>query len=351
MIRATQQMSVFQQPAVSEPSSMNLSHILTAGFPLWVLAASIAALVHPPLFTWFSGPLIPAGLGIIMLGMGITLTLDDFRRIARFPGRVLAGVALQYTVMPLLGWSIAGLFGLPAPFAVGLILVACCPGGTASNVIAYLARADVPLSVTMTSVSTVLAAAATPLCTAWYAGSRVDVPVAGLFLSALQVILLPVAAGVLMNRHLPRLTARVLPAAPVTAVVFITLIVASIIGAGRDEIIHAGWRLLAAIFTLHAAGFAVGYGAVFMLSRDAQAARTISIEVGMQNSGLGVVLARSNFANPAVAIPSAISSLFHSLIASLLAAWWRRSAPAGALSAPPQKDAAQEQGASLPRDA
>jgi BASS family bile acid:Na+ symporter len=313
---------------------MKITHALTAGFPLWVLAASVVALVHPPVFTWFTGPLITAGLGIIMLGMGLTLTVDDFSRVARFPGRVLTGVLLQFTVMPFLGWSIAMALDLPTPFAVGLILVSSCPGGTASNVIAYLARADVPLSVTMTSVSTLMAIAMTPFLASFLAGSRVDVPALGLFLSTVQVILLPVIAGVLLNRYLPRFTARLLPAAPVVAVVFITLIVASIIGAGREEILAAGWRLIAAVFALHSMGFLLGYAASRIVTREVISARTISIEVGMQNSGLGVVLARSNFTNPAVAIPSAISSLFHSLIASLLAAWWRRTVSPAADSAP-----------------
>lgn len=305
---------------------MKILDYITRGFPAWVLIASVISLAYPPSFTWFSGNLITIGLGIIMLGMGVTLTVDDFRRVVKFPGRVLAGVCLQFGVMPLLGWSIASIFDLPTPLAVGLILVASCPGGTASNVISYLAKADVPLSVTMTSVSTMLAIVATPFFTALLAGSRVDVPAFGLFISTVQVILLPVTAGVLMNRYLPRFTRGVLPAMPLVAVIFITLIVASIIGAGRDHILEAGWKLIAAVFSLHAGGFLVGFSVSFVLTRDVITARTISIEVGMQNSGLGVVLARSNFANPVIAIPSAISSLFHSLIASLLAALWKRTA-------------------------
>lgn len=305
---------------------MKILDYITRGFPAWVLIASVISLAYPPSFTWFSGNLITIGLGIIMLGMGVTLTVDDFRRVVKFPGRVLAGVCLQFGVMPLLGWSIASIFDLPTPLAVGLILVASCPGGTASNVISYLAKADVPLSVTMTSVSTMLAIVATPFFTALLAGSRVDVPAFGLFISTVQVILLPVTAGVLMNRYLPRFTRAVLPAMPLVAVIFITLIVASIIGAGRDHILEAGWTLIAAVFSLHAGGFLVGFSISFILTRDVITARTISIEVGMQNSGLGVVLARNNFANPVTAIPSAISSLFHSLIASLLAALWKRSA-------------------------
>lgn len=304
---------------------MKLLTALTNAFPLWVLAGSIAALVHPPWFTWFSGPLIPIGLAVIMLGMGVTLELEDFRRVVKRPLLVALGVVLQYTVMPLVGWAVAQVFDLPTPFAVGLILVACCPGGTASNVVSFLARADVPLSVTMTAVSTLLAVIMTPALTLLLAGNRIDVPARGLLVSTVQVVILPVLVGVLLKRYAPRLGGAILPAAPLAAVVTITLIVASVIGAGRREILAAGLSLAAAVFALHAGGFVFGYVLGRAAGSDVVAARTISIEVGMQNSGLGVVLARQNFANPLVAIPSAISSLLHSLIASALAGVWRRS--------------------------
>jgi bile acid:Na+ symporter, BASS family len=299
---------------------------LVNAFPLWALAASLLALAYPPLFTWFSGPLITIGLAVIMLGMGLTLEPRDIVRVAGHKRLILLGVTLQYTAMPLLGWLAALAWDLPTPFAVGLILVACCPGGTASNVVSYLARADVPLSVTMTAVSTALAALMTPVLTALLAGSRIDVPAWGLFFSTVQVVILPIAAGLAMKRWLPRVTCAVLPVAPLVAVLTITLIVASIIGAGRDEILAAGPTLAGAVFTLHSGGFVLGYTLSRVLRADVPAARTISIEVGMQNSGLGVVLATQNFASPLFAIPSAISSLFHSLIASALAGLWRRRA-------------------------
>jgi BASS family bile acid:Na+ symporter len=305
---------------------MSLLATLTNAFPAWVLLASVAAIVQPALFTWFTGPLIPLGLAVIMLGMGLTLEPEDFRRVATRPALVLTGVVLQYTVMPGLGWAAATLLSLPTPYAVGLILVACCPGGTASNVISYLARADVPLSVTMTTVSTLAAVVATPALTALLAGSRIDVPALGLLVSTVQVVVLPVVAGLLLKRYAAGLTRRILPAAPLAAVIMITLIVASIIGAGRTEIVAAGPRLIAGVVFLHAGGFLLGYVLSWIIARERIAARTISIEVGMQNSGLGVVLARQNFASPLFAIPSAISSLCHSLLASMLAAVWRRSA-------------------------
>lgn len=296
---------------------------LTNAFPLWVLLGAILALADPNLFTWFSGPLIPFGLGVIMLGMGLTLRLKDFEEVVRYPQWVFLGVLLQYTVMPALGWGLGYLFHLSTPFAVGLVLVACCPGGTASNVVTYLAKADVPLSVTMTAVSTFIAVVTTPLLTALLAGSRIDVNAWGLFLSTVQVVILPITIGILMNQYLHKATERIAWFSPLIAVIFIVLIVASIIGSGKEEILKSGGSLVAAVFLLHALGFFFGYLASRLLIRKKLPSRTIAIEVGMQNSGLGVVLARQNFVNPLVAIPSAISSVFHSLIGSFLAAVWR----------------------------
>ena len=306
---------------------MKLLAALTNAFPLWVLAATVLALVRPGLFTWFSGPLIPLGLGIIMLSMGMTLGFDDFRRISRERRLVLPGIALQYTLMPALGWGLGVLFDLPAPLAAGLILVSCCPGGTASNVISFLARADVALSVTMTAGPTLLAVGMTPTLTALLAGQRVDVPTADLLLDTVQVVIVPVVAGALLKWRFPDASRRVLPAAPLVAVIAITLIVGSVLGAGRQQVIDAGLRLLLAVVCLHAGGFALGYLAGRLLLGRELAARTVAIEVGMQNSGLGVVLAQQNFANPLVALPSALSALFHSLVGSLAAAIWRAAPP------------------------
>jgi len=291
-------------------------------FPLWVLAASLLALVHPPLFTWFRGPCITGGLGVIMLAMGLSLELADFGRVAATPKPVIAGVVLQYTVMPALGTVLATGFDLPKELAVGLILVACCPGGTASNVVTYLAGANVALSVTMTALSTVAAIGLTPWLTTWLVGSRIPVDPWGLLASTVTVIVLPIAGGLALRHGAPKLCARLVPVAPIAAVLLISMIVASIVGEGRDAIFEAGPRLLASVVCLHAAGFSLGYALArcFVSEQDA---RTISIEVGMQNSGLGVVLARQNFANPWVAIPAALSSLVHSLLGSLLAGVWR----------------------------
>ena len=225
--------------------------------------------------------------------------------------------------MPALGWSLAWIFSLPTPFAIGLILVSCCPGGTASNVISFLARADVALSVAMTAVSTLLAVVMTPALTEVLAGSRVDVPATGLLINTVQVVLLPVGGGVFIRWQFPAASHRLVPVAPLAAVIAITLIVGSIIGSGQQQVLEAGPRLVAAVLALHLGGFIFGYVLGRLVLRQELAARTVSIEVGMQNSGLGVVLAQQNFANPLVALPCAISAVLHSLVGSAMAALWR----------------------------
>lgn len=310
-------------------------------FPLWVTVGGALALAYPPAFTWFL-PYIKPGLAVIMLGMGVTLTTDDFRRVARAPRPVWIGVALQYTVMPLLGFAIGRLFGLPTPFAVGLVLVCCCPGGTASNVIAYLAHADVALSVSMTAVSTLLAALLTPALSTLLIGDAVPVDAWGLFESTATVVLFPVTLGLALRTWLPKATERLLPVAPVLAVVAIVLIVGAILGMQRGAIIEAGPALVGAVVLAHALGFGLAYLAAYFLSPAAiedraGAARTISIEVGMQNSGLGAALAREHFADPLTAIPSAISAMTHCILGSALAAVWSRR-PTAAIRDQPTPD-------------
>lgn len=296
---------------------------LTHAFPLWVVAGGALALVQPALFTWFNGPWIVWGLAVIMLGMGVTLTVDDFRGVLRQPRPVVFGFIAQYTIMPFLGWGIGRLLQLDTPFAVGLILVACCPGGTASNVVTFIARADVALSVVMTAVSTFAAVIMTPLLTSWLVGARVEVDAAGLFWSTFQVVIIPVALGVVVNRWFPRAVGLVLPVAPLVSVLTIALICASIIGQNAAAIRSGAGTLLVAVALLHAGGFTLGYVLTRAFGWNARTARTVSIEVGMQNSGLGVVLARRHFSDPLTAVPCAISSVFHSVIGSAIAAWWR----------------------------
>lgn len=299
-----------------------LSHLINA-FPFWVLAFSVTALIYPPGFTWFKGPLIVGALAVIMLGMGLTLTFDDFRRMANNPRPVVFGFFAQFMIMPLLGWAIAMLLKLDTPFAVGLILVACCPGGTASNLVAFLARGDVALSVVMTTCTTMAAIVMTPFLTHLLAGKLVHVDAWGLLWSTAQVVLLPVAAGVILNQLFPRAIAKVTAAAPLASVLACAMIIGSIVGQSSDAIRTSGGKLILGVFLLHAGGFALGYLFSRIVRYSPKVARTISIEVGMQNSGLGVVLARSHFPDPLTAVPGAISAVCHSVLGSLLAGFWR----------------------------
>ena len=294
-------------------------------FPVWVVVGGALALMRPNWFAWFSGDWITWGLAVIMLGMGITLSVDDFKAVLKKPRAVAAGFVAQYLIMPLLGFGAARLFQLETSLAVGLILVACCPGGTASNLVTYIARANVALSVLMTMCSTFAATLLTPLLTEWLAGTYVPVDAWALFLDTVKVVLVPVLAGLALHHLAPRAVKLVLPVAPLVAVITIALICASIMGQRAEDIKASAAPLLGAVCLLHVGGFALGWLFARLLGYDAPIHRAISIEVGMQNSGLGVVLAQNNFPDlPAAATPGAISAVMHSVIGSLLAAWWRR---------------------------
>lgn len=258
-----------------------------------------------------------------MLGMGLTLRLEDFRRVTQVPKWVLTGLFLQFTVMPFLGWLLGKVFDLPPFFAVGLILVSSCPGGTASNVIVFLSRSNLALSVTMTALSTMAAIVMTPLLTSTLSGNEINVDALGLFFSTLKVVLVPVVLGVFLNSQLTYYTQKIQFYSPSVAVILVTLIVASIIGQGKEIILDSGVSLISSIMILHLIGFVLGYFLSKLLLKDESISRTISVEVGMQNSGLGVVLAKENFVNPAVAIPAAISSLVHSLYGSIFVALFK----------------------------
>ena len=316
---------------------------ITNLFAVWTVLGVAWAWFAPDQFAWVTDgsirplgqPLISVMLGLIMLGMGLTLTLDDFRRVATMPRAVLAGVVLQFTVMPLTGAGLAALFGLANGLAVGLILVACCPGGTASNVIAYIARANVALSVTMTMGSTIAAIALTPLLTGWLAGFYIEIDRWNLFREMVSVVMVPVVAGVAMARYLPGLTRRIVPVSPIMSILFVVIIVAGIVAKSKPLIEANAGVLLLALFLLHALGFGLGWLITRLVGFGVVEQRTVSVEVGMQNSGLGASLASTpafaqQFASPMQAalapVPSAISAVYHVVIGSVLAAIWQRDA-------------------------
>lgn len=311
----------------------------TALFAIWTVLGVGWAWLVPAHFTWVTSgqvlgqSLISVMLGVIMLGMGLTLRVDDFVRVLTMPKGVAAGVALQFTVMPLAGVSLALLSGLETGLAVGLILVSCCPGGTASNVVAYLARANLALSVTMTMASTLVAIALTPLLTGWLGGVFIDIDRWALFQQMVAIVLVPVVLGVAIRQLLPGMTRQVAMVSPLVSVIVVVLIVGGIVGASKPLIEQHFGVLLLVVFALHAIGFALGYILSKMMGFATPERRTLSIEVGMQNSGLGASLASapsfaSQFANPMQAalapVPSAISSVYHVVIGSILAGIWAR---------------------------
>jgi len=294
-------------------------------FPVWLVVFCGLALVWPEAFAWFSGAWITWALALIMLGMGVTLDKGAFQAVAGMPRSVAVGVVAQFVVMPAAGWVVAKVLRLPPDLAVGLILVGCCPGGTASNVVAFIARANVALSVVMTFCSTVAAVVVTPALTHLLAGAWMPVDGWGMVVTALQVVVVPVVVGVVLHHRLPRLAGPAGMAGPLLSVVLISMICASIIGQNRVALLENGPLLFAAVVLLHGVGFLLGWVAARVCRLGAAEAEAVSIEVGMQNSGLAAVLARSHFAaNPLVAVPAALSSVVHSLIGSALAVYWRR---------------------------
>lgn len=302
--------------------------MLSNAFPLWVVIGASLALWKPETATWFQPNWIPFFLGIIMLSMGLTLKLEDFKRIIETPKLVAIGVALQYTIMPIAGWTLAKLYNLSPDFAIGLILVASCPGGTASNVVCFIAKANVALSVSLTTVSTLVAVFATPLLTAFLIkiisqnmpGGEIEVNTLGLLLNTVKVVILPVTMGILLNRLFPNIVNRVTPFTPFLAVLSIVFIVDFILAVKKEAILQTGGNLIIAIVILHTFGFAIGYTMPRITRLSEKNCHTIAIEVGMQNSGLATELARNNFPSFALAtVPGAISALTHCILGSIVA--------------------------------
>lgn len=294
-----------------------ISGIAGKYFALWVVMASAVAFFVPPLavLTEYTTLL----LGIIMFGMGLTLTGSDFARVFRRPAGVALGAAGQFTIMPLVAFVLALALRLPPELAAGVILLGCCPGGTASNVITYLARGDVSLSVSMTAVSTVLAPLLTPLLMLLLAGSWLPVDAGGLFISIVQIVLLPVAAGVAVNTFFGGGVRRVRPALPLVSVVGIIVIVAGIVAASADSLLTVGPLVLLVVVLHNLAGYGVGSALGIAPSQR----RTMVVEVGMQNSGLAAALA-TTFFGPVAALPGAVFSVWHNISGPALATFWSR---------------------------
>jgi BASS family bile acid:Na+ symporter len=291
-------------------------------FAVLVLLGAVAGLLAPDA-TATLAPQIPLLLGVIMFGMGLTLRPPDFALVARRPLAVGLGVLAQYTIMPLAGWAVAQVLGLPPELAVGMVLVGASPGGTASNVVVYLARGDVALSVTMTTVSTLLAPVLTPLLVLWLAGSVLPVAAAGLLTSIVQVVLVPVLAGLLVRALAGRAVEAALPVLPLVSVLGIVVVVAAVVGANAGRVLDAAPVLALAVVLHNGIGLALGYAAGRAGGLDESGRRAVSVEVGMQNSGLAAALATAHF-TPLAALPAALFSVWHNLSGAFVASVWAR---------------------------
>lgn len=300
---------------------------ITALFPLWALLGVLVAWLLPQWLVPLKVAIVPL-LGLVMFAMGMTLTADDFLTVLRRPFPVVLGVVLQFLLMPLAAWVLAKLAGLPPQLVVGLILVGCSPGGTASNVICYLAKGDVALSITLTTVSTLLAIIATPLLTLLYAGATVPVPAVDMLITILKVILIPVLLGVLANHFFHRSLVMVRDLFPVISVAAIVVIIAIIVALNQGQLENLVPGVAIVVILHNLVGLAGGYWLPRVLGRELRECRTLSIEVGMQNSGLAVALAVKYFSVSA-ALPGALFSIWHNLSGSLLAAYWSRQARPG----------------------
>ena len=290
-----------------------------------VLATAVLALWKPqPLATVNMGIINPM-LGLIMFGMGLTLSASDFRVVLQRPLDIVVGSVSQFTIMPLLAWGLAKGFALPPELALGVVLVGCCPGGTASNVITFLARGDLALSVGMTAVSTLLAPVLTPLLVWGLAGTLVEVDAWGMLLSILYVVVVPIAAGLVVQRFLPRLTQRMVPFLPAFSTLMITMVVALVVSHSAGTLRHAGLTVLLVVILHNVLGLLLGYSVGSCLRLSSAKRRAIGIEVGMQNSGLASSLATLHFAAyPGAVIPGAVFSVWHNISGALVARLFAR---------------------------
>lgn len=285
-----------------------------------VLLAAVVAMLMPQPFLVIGTGFISPLLGLIMFGMGLTLRPHDLRIVFSRPKDVLVGCLAQFTIMPLIAWLLTKAFALPTELALGVILVGCCPGGTASNVITFLAKGDLALSVGMTATSTILAPLLTPLLTWLMAGTYAAVDTTGMLLSIIYVVIAPIAGGIIVQRYLPQFTKRIVPFLPAFSSVMIALVVMVVVSHNAGKLLTAGVLIMIVVALHNISGLALGYLLGCLLSLDHSRRTAISIEVGMQNSGLASSLAVTHFAAfPLAAIPGAVFSVWHNISGALAA--------------------------------
>lgn len=284
---------------------------IAAHITLVVVVVSAVALIVPASFSWIGTSAITPMLGIVMFGMGLTLKPSDFKA--------------QFIIMPCLAWTLCQILSLPQELAIGVILVGCCPGGTASNVICYFAKGDIALSVAMTGVSTLLAPVVTPALVWMLAGESVDVDVAGMFLSIVQVVIVPIVFGLTINHYFQEATRRAVPLLPMFSTLAIAFIIGIIVAHNSANILSCSLIVAVVVILHNVFGLILGYTLASLTSSDKSKRSAIAIEVGMQNSGLATSLAATHFAMfPMAAVPGAMFSVWHNFSGSIAAQIFRK---------------------------
>ena len=298
----------------------NISNLFGKYMAVIVLVVTAATLFIPQTGLWVSLSWINYLLMIIMFGMGLTLKLKDFKLVFIRPKDVIIGCVAQFTIMPLLAFMLCKLFNLDAALMTGVILVGACPGGTSSNVITYLSKGDVALSVSMTSINTILAPVLTPLITYLLLSTTVNVDTVAMFVSIINIVIIPIVLGFVINKFFGKFTQKVITILPMVSVTGICMIVASVVSHNAAKILSTGLIVFTVVILHNILGYACGFGLGKTLKFNIPKTKAISVEIGMQNSGLATSLANTSFASLAMAtVPGAIFSVWHNISGAILA--------------------------------
>lgn len=297
-----------------------LSNNITHYFPLWVVFFAAAAFFTPTPFKAI-GPFIPYLLGLIMLGMGLTMSINDFKLVLTRPKDVLCGIFLRYTIMPVIAFLVAKLLDLPPALAAGLILVGACPSGTASNVMTFISKGDTALSVTVSSFNTILAPIITPFIFLYLAGTMIPIQSDALLIDILKIVLLPVFMGIILRMLASTLVDKFTKIIPAISVIAIIMIITAVVAVSAAKLVTVAGMAFLAVILHNSIGLFLGYTSSRVVGMSESKARAISFEIGMENSGLAVALAMAHL-DPMAAIPGAIFSVWHNFSGSLLAGFW-----------------------------
>jgi BASS family bile acid:Na+ symporter len=308
---------------VEKTAFQKFSSAFSTLFPVWTVMSAVVGIKAPATFSFMQANMFTLCLATLMLSMGITLTLDDFKRVFSKPDVVGIGFLACYVMMPVTAMLVGNMMGLSGPLLAGLILVGSINGGQASNLCAYIARGDVALSVLMTTATTIGCIFMTPLICKFCLGAIVDVDAIGMAISTIQVVLMPIVLGVTLNKYVPKACRAVEPACPIIGVLMTIILVGASVATCAEPILNAGLKLQVAAFLLHAIGGAAGYWVMRALGYDETVCRTTAIETSMKSSAFGFLLATLHFPEFLVRVPSAVSVVWMAVMGSSMAVFWR----------------------------